>query len=70
MDNNKDEIIELKSEITNKEKEINTFYKNYITKAERTTATKKLCKAPVFKERIAKHNVAKKIIYSTKTQLS
>ena len=60
FDKNKAEITSLKSEITKKEKEVNTLYETYITEAEGTAGTKKLGKGPVFKEKIAKHDLAKK----------
>jgi hypothetical protein len=60
LDKNKTEIDKLKSEISNKEKEVNTLYETYITEAEGTAGTKKLGKGPVFKEKIAKHDLAKK----------
>jgi hypothetical protein len=59
LDKNKKDISALKAEITNKEKEVNTLYETYITEAEGTAGTKKLGKGPVFKEKIAKHNLAK-----------
>ena len=59
LDKNKTEIDKLKSEITTKEKEVNTLYETYITEAEGTAGTKKLGKGPVFKEKIAKHDLAK-----------
>ena len=59
LDKNKAEIEQLKSEIVNKEKEVNTYYETYIAEAEGTSGTKKLGKGPVFKEKIAKHNLAK-----------
>ena len=59
LDKNRAEIDKLKSEITNKEKEVNTLYETYITEAEGTAGTKKLGKGPVFKEKIAKHDLAK-----------
>jgi hypothetical protein len=58
LDKNKAEIATLKTEITQKEKEVNTLYETYITEAEGTAGTKKLGKGPVFKEKIAKHNLA------------
>jgi hypothetical protein len=58
LDKNKTEITNLKTEITNKEKEVNTLYETYIKEAEGTAGTKKLGKGPVFKEKIAKHNLA------------
>ncbi|CAM4178094.1 DUF4407 domain-containing protein [Flavobacterium weaverense] len=58
LDENKAEIDSLKSEIDKKEKEVNVLYETYITEAEGTAGTKKLGKGPVFKEKIAKHNLA------------
>lgn len=60
VDKNKTEIDKLKTEITKKEKEVNTYYETYIAEAEGTSGTKKLGKGPVFKEKIAKHDLAKK----------
>ncbi|HLF50681.1 DUF4407 domain-containing protein [Flavobacterium sp.] len=60
LDKNKTEIDSLKSEITKKEKEVNSYYETYIAEAEGTAGTKKLGKGPVFKEKIAKHDLAKK----------
>ncbi|WP_026978453.1 DUF4407 domain-containing protein [Flavobacterium tegetincola] len=59
LDKNKTQVDSLKSEIANKEKEVNTLYETYITEAEGTAGTKKLGKGPVFKEKIAKHDLAK-----------
>lgn len=59
LDKNKTQIDSLKAEISNKEKEVNTLYETYISEAEGTAGTKKLGKGPVFKEKIAKHNLAK-----------
>lgn len=59
LEKNKSEIDSLKSEINKKEKEVNTLYETYITEAEGTKGTMKLGKGPVFKEKIAKHNLAK-----------
>jgi Domain of unknown function (DUF4407) len=58
LDKNKAETDSLKSEITKKEKEVNTLYETYITEAEGTKGTMKLGKGPVFKEKISKHNLA------------
>jgi len=58
LDKNKTENDKLKAEITAKEKEVNTLYETYITEAEGTKGTMKLGKGPVFKEKIAKHNLA------------
>lgn len=58
LDKNKTEIDSLKSDITKKEKEVNTLYETYITEAEGTKGTMKLGKGPVFKEKISKHNLA------------
>jgi hypothetical protein len=60
LDKNKTEIDSLKSEISKKEKEVNTYYETYIAEAEGTKGTMKLGKGPVFKEKIAKHDLAKK----------
>lgn len=60
LDKNKAEIDSLKSEIGKKEKEVNSYYETYIAEAEGTAGTKKLGKGPVFKEKIAKHDLAKK----------
>jgi hypothetical protein len=60
LDKNKNEIKSLNAEITNKEKEVNTLYDTYIKEAEGTAGTKKLGKGPVFKEKIAKHDLSKK----------
>ncbi|HMK06799.1 MAG TPA: DUF4407 domain-containing protein, partial [Flavobacterium sp.] len=57
LDKNKAEIASLKSEMVNKEKEMNTLYETYITEAEGTKGTMKMGKGPVFKEKIAKHNL-------------
>lgn len=59
LDKNKTEIDSLKSEITKKETEVNSLYQTYITEAEGTKGTMKLGKGPVFKEKIAKHDLAK-----------
>lgn len=58
LDKNKAEIDSLKSDIAKKEKEVNVLYETYITEAEGTKGTMKLGKGPVFKEKIAKHNLA------------
>lgn len=58
LDKNKSQIDILKTEIINKEKEVNALYETYIKEAEGTAGTKKLGKGPVFKEKIAKHNLA------------
>lgn len=58
LDKNKAEIVSLQSAISKKEKEVNSLYETYITEAEGTKGTLKLGKGPVFKEKIAKHNLA------------
>ncbi|RVT78536.1 DUF4407 domain-containing protein [Flavobacterium sufflavum] len=58
LDKNKAEIATLKNEITQKEKEVNSLYETYITEAEGTKGTMRMGKGPVFKEKIAKHNLA------------
>ena len=60
LDKNKAEVDKLKLEISTKEKEVNTLYETYISEAEGTAGTKKLGKGPVFKEKIAKHDLSKK----------
>lgn len=59
LDKNKIKIDSLKSEIAKKESEVNVLYETYIAEAEGTAGTKKLGKGPVFKEKIAKHDLAK-----------
>ncbi|AOW08482.1 DUF4407 domain-containing protein [Flavobacterium gilvum] len=59
LEKNKNEIKNLISEIANKEKEVNTLYQTYIQEAEGTAGTKLMGKGPVFKEKIAKHDLAK-----------
>ena len=59
VEKNKAETDNLKAEIAKKEKEVNALYETYITEAEGTAGTKKLGKGPVFKEKIAKHDLAK-----------
>lgn len=56
---NQSVIDSLKAEIINKEKEVNNLYQTYIAEAEGTAGTKKLGKGPVFKEKIAKHDLSK-----------
>jgi hypothetical protein len=56
---NKAQIDSLQSDISKKEKEVNDLYSVYITEAEGTAGTRKLGKGPVFKDKIAKHNLAK-----------
>ena len=58
LDKNKAATDSLKSAIAKKEKEVNTLYETYIAEAEGTKGTFKLGKGPVFKEKIAKHNLA------------
>lgn len=60
LDKNKSEIDSLKSEISKKENEVNSYYETYIAEAEGTAGTKKIGKGLVFKEKIAKHDLAKK----------
>jgi len=60
LDKNKSDIKNLKAEIANKEKEVNSLYQTYIQEAEGTAGTKLMGKGPVFKEKIAKHDLAKK----------
>src|SRR3970282_545210 len=58
VEKKKAETDNLKAEIAKKKKEVNALYETYITEAEGTKGTMKLGKGPVFKEKIAKHNLA------------
>lgn len=58
LDRNKASIDSLKSEIVQKEKEVNELYSTYITEAEGTSGTMKLGKGPVYKEKRDKHDNA------------
>ena len=60
MVKNRAGIDSLKSEIAKKETEVNALYETYITEAEGTKGTMKLGKGPVFKEKIAKHDLARR----------
>lgn len=57
----------LKSEITNKQKEVDALYQVFIAEAEGTAGTKKLGKGPVYKEKREKHDLALKQLDSLKT---
>ncbi|MBD3582028.1 DUF4407 domain-containing protein [Flavobacterium selenitireducens] len=59
LDKNKSQVDSLKSETVRKEKEVNALYATYIAEAEGTKGTMKLGKGPVFKEKIAKHDLAR-----------
>lgn len=50
------EISSLKTEVTEKEIEVNQLYSTYITEAEGTAGTMKLGKGPVYKEKREKHD--------------
>ena len=52
------EIIVLKEEVNQKEKETNTLYETYIAEAEGTKGTKKLGKGPVYQEKREKHDAS------------
>lgn len=67
LDQNKAKIDSLKSDISKKEKEVNALYDTYITEAEGTKGTLKLGKGPVFKEKIAKHDLAKAELETLRT---
>lgn len=58
LERNKASIDSLKSEIVQKEKEVNDLYSTYITEAEGTSGTMKLGKGPVYKEKRDKHDSA------------
>ena len=68
LDKNNSQIDSIKSTLAKKEKEVNALYETYITEAEGTKGTLKLGKGPVFKEKIAKHNLAKAELDSMRTQ--
>jgi hypothetical protein len=58
LNKNKAETELLKAEIARKEKEVNSLYDTYIAEAEGTKGSMKIGKGPVFKEKIAKHDLA------------
>jgi len=60
LDKNNAQVDSLKAAIAKKEREVNTLYETYISEAEGTKGTLKLGKGPVFKEKIAKHDLARK----------
>ncbi|RZJ69117.1 DUF4407 domain-containing protein [Flavobacterium sp.] len=68
LDKNKTQIDSLKSETAKKEKEVNALYATYITEAEGTKGTMKLGKGPVYKEKIAKHDLARSEFETLKKQ--
>jgi len=61
------DITDLKSEITEKEKETNTLYDIYINEAEGTAGTKLLGKGPVYAEKREKHDAALAELQALKT---
>ncbi len=68
LDKNKTQIDSLKSETAKKEKEVNALYATYISEAEGTKGTMKLGKGPVYKEKIAKHDLARTEFETLKKQ--
>jgi len=54
----KNEITQLKSDIVSKEKEVNDLYDTYIAEAEGREGTQLLGKGPVYKEKREKHDAA------------
>ena len=66
VDKNKSEIDGLKSDISNKEKEVATLYQSYITEAEGSAGTKKIGKGPIYKEKRAAYDLAKTQLDSLK----
>lgn len=68
IDKNKAQIDSLKSETAKKEKEVNALYATYISEAEGTKGTMKLGKGPVYKEKIAKHDLARSEFETLKKQ--
>lgn len=67
LDKNINDIKVLKAEIGTKEREVNFLYQNYIQEAEGTAGTKLMGKGPVFKEKISKHDLAKKELDTLRT---
>lgn len=66
VDKNKAEIESLKSNISNKEKEVADLYQSYITEAEGSAGTKKMGKGPIYKEKRLAHDLAAKQLDSLK----
>jgi hypothetical protein len=58
VDKNKAETDKCKAEIKRKEKEVNDLYETFIAEAEGKKGTMKLGKGSVFKEKMAKYNLA------------
>ncbi len=67
IDHNKAQTDSLKSEIAKKEKQVNALYETYIAEAEGTKGTMRLGKGPVFKEKIAKHDLARSELDALRT---
>jgi hypothetical protein len=67
VDQNKAQIDRLKSDIQEKENEVNNLYAVYIAEAEGTAGTKKLGKGPVYKEKREKHDAALQELTTLKT---
>jgi len=64
---NQTKMDSLKSEIGNKQKEVDALYQVFIAEAEGTAGSKKLGKGPVYKEKREKHDLALKQFDSLKT---
>ncbi|MGJ5642576.1 DUF4407 domain-containing protein [Formosa sp. S-31] len=60
-------ISDLKTEISNKEADVESLYNTYISEAEGTAGTKKLGKGPVYKEKREKHDAALRDLTNLKT---
>ncbi|TPV31821.1 DUF4407 domain-containing protein [Paucihalobacter ruber] len=67
IDQNNAQIDRLKSDIQEKENEVNNLYDVYIAEAEGTAGTKKLGKGPVYKEKREKHDAALQELTTLKT---
>lgn len=66
----KEEIIQLKSAVTAKEKEVNGLYETYIAEAEGRAGTELVGKGPVYKEKREKHDAALQELQALRTATS
>jgi hypothetical protein len=67
VDKNQASIDSIKSNLKTKEENVKALYESYITEAEGTAGTKKLGKGPIYKEKRAAHDKAKKELDSMQT---
>lgn len=66
----KEEIIQLKSAVAAKEKEVNGLYETYIAEAEGRAGTELVGKGPVYKEKREKHDAALQELQALRTTTS